>query len=618
MRAGGAGADQAARSAGHPGALGSAWRVAFNFAWSVAFLVALLATSLGVDVTLKRYRNPGWSALGLVVPDDQRLHIIATLTPEASAIAPGSVILAVDNARVSPNTPPLTIRQQLQFPENPRSPRIENSLVPVVTQTAGEPPVRRWLHWQSANAEIPYAGWFSLKAWLIEQLVVGLPPTLLLIIAAMVLRRSGRKEPLAALLSLSLLLVAASNFISEPFWLGRGLSGAKAVLDDLGWFGIFLALLLPLKDPLKPRWLWAVAMILLLPWVYDAFWGLGALKILIHIQTFGIGVAIVAMRYQGAFRQERRRVWWLLLGFAAGTFVIAIGYAIDNDYLLHAFTPRQKFVTAYPLYAIGTCLYVAGLLVAVQKYGLYDADSFLTRSAVYSALIVLAAMLYALASAVLNPLLDQWFGGTAPWPSKLVAPVLIAAVVAPLRQAFEKWGDRRFRRQLTDLADRLPREIAELSAFVSRDELLELVLARVEQDTRAMRSAILIGGVPAASRHVPRERVLDWADRALPGGATPAPTFDPGDGLFPVRVALGVSSQFDDAPLGWLLVGPRSNGTLFGADEREALQGLARPIARAVTMIRMRELGDARLVALEKGLARVARQLSGAGRPARS
>ena len=47
--------------------------------------------------------------------------------------------------------------------------------------------------------------------------------------------------------------------------------------------------------------------------------------------------------------------------------------------------------------------------------------------------------------------------------------------------------------------------------------------------------------------------------------------------------------------MGWLLLGPRPDGTLYGRDERRALDEVADPIARALQVVLTRVERDGRL-----------------------
>jgi hypothetical protein len=58
--------------------------------------------------------------------------------------------------------------------------------------------------------------------------------------------------------------------------------------------------------------------------------------------------------------------------------------------------------------------------------------------------------------------------------------------------------------------------------------------------------------------------------------------------------------------VGWLLLGPRPDGSFYGKDEREALTEIADPVARAVEIVRARE---ARVAEQSQVIARIEREL---------
>ena len=61
--------------------------------------------------------------------------------------------------------------------------------------------------------------------------------------------------------------------------------------------------------------------------------------------------------------------------------------------------------------------------------------------------------------------------------------------------------------------------------------------------------------------------------------------------------------------VGWLLLGPRPDGSFYGKDEREALEEIADPIARAIAIVRQREgrqsAFETRIGMLEAAVARL-------------
>jgi hypothetical protein len=94
--------------------------------------------------------------------------------------------------------------------------------------------------------------------------------------------------------------------------------------------------------------------------------------------------------------------------------------------------------------------------------------------------------------------------------------------------------------------------------------------------------------------------------------------------MFPLRIRLDADRRRGRGTVGWILLGPRPDGSFYGKDEQEALAEIAGPVARAVQIVRIRErreaaaraeAGDlkARLALLEERLA--ALSPGGRGRP---
>ena len=67
--------------------------------------------------------------------------------------------------------------------------------------------------------------------------------------------------------------------------------------------------------------------------------------------------------------------------------------------------------------------------------------------------------------------------------------------------------------------------------------------------------------------------------------------------MFPVRIPL-VPSSDDEAPIGYILVGPRPDGTLPSKDEQQALEGVSESIARAIRNVIKREAREKRITDL--------------------
>src|SRR5207237_5999178 len=66
---------------------------------------------------------------------------------------------------------------------------------------------------------------------------------------------------------------------------------------------------------------------------------------------------------------------------------------------------------------------------------------------------------------------------------------------------------------------------------------------------------------------------------------------EPTDKLFPIRVPL-VPSSDNEEPIGYLLVGPRPDGSIPSRDEQKALAEVQESIARAVRTVIKREVRE--------------------------
>src|SRR6478735_6883781 len=97
---------------------------------------------------------------------------------------------------------------------------------------------------------------------------------------------------------------------------------------------------------------------------------------------------------------------------------------------------------------------------------------------------------------------------------------------------------------------------------------------------RAIRGAVVVDDAPLKGLHVEDADLADWLT-AWSEPEAGALDVDGDDRLFPVRLPLDADGV---GRAGWLLLGPRPDGSLFGKDEREVLGALADPLARALAI----------------------------------
>jgi hypothetical protein len=121
------------------------------------------------------------------------------------------------------------------------------------------------------------------------------------------------------------------------------------------------------------------------------------------------------------------------------------------------------------------------------------------------------------------------------------------------------------------------------SASVAR--LGSTILPRIEEAIHSTRIALLVDGELAAVRGIGRSAAQRWLGR----WKAPPPTdlFDQDDDRdFPIRMAL--RCPFGRAR-GWLLLGPRPDGTLYGKDDLDALAAIAPRLRQTIFSVLERE-----------------------------
>jgi hypothetical protein len=244
-----------------------------------------------------------------------------------------------------------------------------------------------------------------------------------------------------------------------------------------------------------------------------------------------------------------------------------------------------------------------GLLVSLLKYRLYDVDAAISRSVAYGTLTLLLVAIFAGSEKVIELLGERYFGEELGVIAGGLGAAIAAIMIVPLHHRVSHWAEHRFQRNLIHLRHDLPLLLGDLREMAGAARIAEAALDSVTHGVRARRAALMVGGDPAALRGCDAAEFQAWRRSWLPP-AHQGPDSDRADPIFPMRVPLEADGH---GRIGWLLLGPRPDGSLYGKDEREALSEIADPIARAIQVARLRETRDGEMKGL---LAELGRRLS--------
>lgn len=442
------------------------------------------------------------------------------------------------------------------------------------------------------------------------------PPTILalrlaksavLIAVATILFRRRPRDSVAALLGLSFLLWTISSSVNFAI---PADAGWPVLIDRMRFLSFALALLLFPDGEWRPRWTRAIAA------------GVGATFVLgcaeasrIIATTFYLPIAIgcvlaalaaLVLRYretQGG--PQKQQLKWVSLGLFAGIGLILFARAaawLARDSAM----PFVGTVAIEGAFQLGIIILAVGFLVSLLRFRLYDAEAAISRSAIYAALTLSVVGIFAAGESLIELLGQRYFGSSIGSISGAVAAALAAVLLTPLHTRLSMWAEQYFQHDLAEFKRELPDLLLAHSAGSSVKRLAEVVLPRIEQAVQSTRIALILDNRLVATRGIAlptaRKLLRHWHP---PGDAGPVSQTarDPFPLHMPLRCPLGGTR-------GWLLLGPRPDGSLYGADDQQALAEVGPALQRTMILVAEREMELARQQGATKALDQAIAMLS--------
>jgi hypothetical protein len=577
------------------------WLTLFEIVWFAALLLAVAGPVAGLYY---RFTTPGensalmlGSRAGLVLDENDltKVRFPVGSAAKAAGVHPGDKIIAIDGIPLSPVVP-LTPSAKVRATDT------DYALFGPLVQS-GEP-IPLDLTLRSADGTVRnYAARPGEQH--IEQAAraLGLSPIMLggvdllhivtypfLLVAAWILHRRKREDLISSVLSLAILLTISSeqpsaaflNFVAHvPEWLHQR-------IYDLGNICLLAGILLFPFGQLRPRA--SVGILVALPLL---FFLSGDVYRLTFVLFMGAGVMTLLWRLQntpaGAARQQ---IKWALLGFSGYALFLAVAFLSDMSKMNVGSFGAQLTLEVVAGLSFGLaflCLQL-GLMIALLRYRLYDAETVISRSANIALITLGVTAVFAGAADALKQVVYNYSGNSGSEGPVIIAAVLATVLVNPIQERITRWSEKKFQRNLFLLRDDLPECVRDMRETASLSEMLDDILRRIEGGVRAIRGAAIIDGRVMRTRHADMADVEAWltSERGL---TCAEDSCDSGDKLFPIRVPL-VPSSDDEAPIGFILVGPRPDGSIPSKDEQKALTGVSEPIARAIRNVIKREVRE--------------------------
>jgi hypothetical protein len=473
--------------------------------------------------------------------------------------------------------------------------------------TTGLPPLGgrllaayRLAWWLLLFAALGTVGWSLIEPSTSPE-ILGLrlsKSAVLVAVATILFRRRGR-DPVAAMLSLAFFLWTISSnidFAAASMW--------AALVDRCRFLLFALALLLFPDGEWRPGWTWPTALIIVATFVLGVAEAVGLITSGVYLPV-AIGCVLTALatllaRYRSSEAGvQKQQLKWVTLGLVAGIALILSARA-GAQLTAGVAMPMMGAVAIEGLFQLGIIVLALGFLISLLRYRLYDAEAAISRSAVYAGLTLALVATFAASEAIIQSLGQRYFGPGIGDLSGGIAAAIAAVLLTPLHSRISAWAEQRFQHDLAAVKRELPDLLIALSAGASVKRLAATVLPTIERAVQATRMALLVDNRLVATQGIN----LAAARKMLKGWRPPTTPEMIGrhdDEAFPLHMALR-------CPLGsvrgWLLLGPRPDGSFYGKDDIEALAAIAPPLQRTLVLVAEREVQLARQQSVIKGLNR--------------
>jgi hypothetical protein len=271
------------------------------------------------------------------------------------------------------------------------------------------------------------------------------------------------------------------------------------------------------------------------------------------------------------FRREpagiaRQQIKWAGFGFASGFALIlaavVLAAAMGDD--PSTYTPLMS-LTVLVLFSSGMAAIALGLLIALTRFRLWEADTVITRSAAYAVVTLIVGVVWAASSDLMKLIIEQVLGRESQAGATTVGAVIAAGIFSPTQSAVLGWTRRHFGGPLDQIRNSAKR-LKSWGLTEAPEEVATRALAIIDQAVHPAASAI----------------VLDTdMNHELIAASEVASSDDP-------KLIERLTLEDEEGSVGMLLIGRRSDGNRYNRQELEAIREIIPSLAEALRVARGR------------------------------
>ena len=585
------------------------WLSIFELFWYACFALAVIGPVSGIWY---RFHTPAensalmlGSRIGLVLSESDltRVRFPVGATAEAAGVQPGDKIVAIEGLPISKVVP----LDQKRAVGPGHATDTDYALFSPIVQ--GSDPIDLNLTLRSETGQIRQ---YQVRTGdhHIEQAARsrGLSPSLLkvvdlfhvvtypfLLFAAWLLYRRKREDLVSSILSMAVLLTIGAEQPSASFLdyvAGISVTWHRHIYD-LGNIFLLAGIFLFPFGQLRPRIV--VGFLSLLPLLF-VLHGNVYRVVFVVFMIAGVMMLLVRLRRTPP-SAARQQIKWALFGFSGYSLFLSIALTCDMAKLtVGSFGSQLTLeILAGLTFGLAFLSLQLGLLIALMRFRLYDAETVISRSANVALITLGVAAVFAATADALKQLIYNYYGNSNSEGPVIFAAALSTVLVNPIQERITRWSQNKFQHNLVIMRDELPDSVRDLRETGNLGELIDDTLSRIMKGVVTTHVAAVIDQGVFRTRGISKEKVEEWRGQNT-GWDTVTDARIHRDKLFPLRVPL--RTDVGDEPLGFILVGPRPDGSVPNKDEQKALKEVAEPIARAVKTVVKRVAYERRLESL--------------------
>ncbi len=417
-----------------------------------------------------------------------------------------------------------------------------------------------------------------------------------LLLCSFLLARRRPNDPVALLFAFAFAGMASTIDPPLAMWMALGWPVLYDVISSI-WFYLLLLALAVFPDgifvPKYFRWLIVagipLAIFVSLPNVdanVQVFLGLGALLTMLG------GQCRRYHRLQAGI--ERQQIKWAAFGFATGLLLVGAAF------VLLAFVPDTGTssmllnMTVVLLFSFGMAVIPLGLLIALTRFRLWEADTIITRSAAYAVVTLVVGVVWAASSDLVKLIIEEVIGRESQAGATTVGAIIAAGIFSPTQSLVLGWTRKRFGGPV-DRMRGAARRLKSWGLTETPGEVATRALAIIDDVIHPSASAIVLD--TALSRELVAARNVSSED-------------DP-------ELIEKLTLADEESSVGTLLLSRRSDGNRYNRQELEAVREIIPPLAEALRVARSHYSRESMMQQrLDEMAARLAQLEGGAPKPA--